>query len=428
MTHKQFDDEQLEQMLSNAPKLTDHRSKDEVLKRLLADARLQDNIHLQEAIQPVDEVKEQQAQSLPAQENIEPIKRRKSRLPILSSVAAIFVLSIAGYIYVSNNSSVKDEANAPIENYSSVQEDRSVTESENADADSVMKANIGAEHARILSLRTSVYEDDLVDAVVFRIGLPGGKADSIPMTYIIPNKKITADFGKKKPTTLQMYEKYAPQIDEEAMGLTDYHPYKGELKEEGKTLVHVLPEKNDYDVASASVTKYLSSLKDTFSDSEYKAIAIKQADGSAYEFSQAEEPSEPIALTKDNHYNYYLYTEGNGTEYLSPDFHQTYPTVTEALLAMRDKKDDVYVPVVPENVTYTVKEEDDGVVVTFDAPLDLTTMDAVRATQLIEAMMLTASSFDKMLRLDNIVQESWEGFDLTKFLPMPVGANKQMMQ
>lgn len=36
MTHKQqFDDEQLEQMLSNAPKLTDHRSKDEVLKDCL---------------------------------------------------------------------------------------------------------------------------------------------------------------------------------------------------------------------------------------------------------------------------------------------------------------------------------------------------------------------------------------------------------
>ncbi|CAM5716146.1 RNA polymerase subunit sigma OS=Lysinibacillus sphaericus OX=1421 GN=LYSIN_02215 PE=4 SV=1 [Lysinibacillus sphaericus] len=40
--------------------------------------------------------------------------------------------------------------------------------------------------------------------------------------------------------------------------------------------------------------------------------------------------------------------------------------MTEALLAMRDKKDDVYVPVVPANVTYTVKEEEDGVVVTFD--------------------------------------------------------------
>ncbi|UED81603.1 RNA polymerase subunit sigma [Lysinibacillus sp. CD3-6] len=432
MTHKQFDnDEQLEQMLKNAPKLTDDRSKEEVLKRLLADARLQDNIHLQEAMQqPTDsKVLEEQEQSIAVQENesMKPVKqRRKSKLPIFSSIAAVFVLSVAGYVFLSNNNPVKDEANAPPENFSTMQEDQAVTESENADG--VMKANIGAEHARMLSLRTSVYEEDLANAVVFRIGLPGGNADSIPMTYVIPNEKITADFGKKKPTTLQMYEKYAPQIDEEALGFANYHPYKGELKEEGETLVHVLPEKNDYDVASASVTKYLSSLKDTFTDSEYKAISLKNADGTPYEFSQAGEPSEPIQLTKDHHYNYYLYTEENGTEYLSPDFHQTYPTVTEALIAMRDKRDDIYVPVVPENVTYTVKEEEGGVVITFDAPLDLTTMDAVRATQLIEAMMLTASSFDKKLRLDNVVQESWEGFDLTKFLPMPVGANKQTMQ
>ncbi|MNH40468.1 hypothetical protein D3C79_1017930 [compost metagenome] len=55
-------------------------------------------------------------------------------------------------------------------------------------------------------------------------------------------------------------------------------------------------------------------------------------------------------------------------------------------------------------------------------------MDPVQATQLIEAMMLTAASFDKQLRLDNVVQESWEGFDFKNFLPKPVGPNKQYME
>ena len=65
-------------------------------------------------------------------------------------------------------------------------------------------------------------------------------------------------------------------------------------------------------------------------------------------------------------------------------------------------------------MTYTVKEEAEGVVVTFDIPLDLASMEPIRATQLIEAMMLTAASFDQQLRLDNVVQESWEGFDLKR--------------
>ena len=121
-----------------------------------------------------------------------------------------------------------------------------------------------------------------------------------------------------------------------------------------------------------------------------------------------------MSLTNAKHFNYYLYQDGNGAEYLSPDFRQTFANVTEALTLMKNKNDDVYVTVVPENVTYTVKEEAEGVVVTFDIPLDLASMEPIRATQLIEAMMLTAASFDQQLRLDNVVQESWEGFDLKR--------------
>ncbi|UZN00492.1 hypothetical protein OL548_13650 [Lysinibacillus sp. MHQ-1] len=61
MTHKPFDDEQLEHVLNNAPKLSDHRSKEDILNRLMADARLQDNIHLQEAMQePIEDEPSQQ--------------------------------------------------------------------------------------------------------------------------------------------------------------------------------------------------------------------------------------------------------------------------------------------------------------------------------------------------------------------------------
>ena len=63
MTHNPFDDDQLDHLLNNAPKLSDHRSKEEVLNRLLADARLQDNVHLQEAQQPTnDEILMQEQQ------------------------------------------------------------------------------------------------------------------------------------------------------------------------------------------------------------------------------------------------------------------------------------------------------------------------------------------------------------------------------
>ena len=134
-----------------------------------------------------------------------------------------------------------------------------------------------------------------------------------------------------------MYEKYAPQIDEEAKGFTDYHPFKGELKEKDDKLVHVLPKDNNYDVASATVNEYKGTLEDTFSDSEYTEVEIQNEDGTPYEFSQEGEPSQAMSLTNAKHFNYYLYQDGNGAEYLSPDFRQTFANVTEALTLMKTK-------------------------------------------------------------------------------------------
>lgn len=433
MTHNQFDDDQLEHVLNNAPKLSDRRSKEDILNRLLADARLQDNVHLQEAIQqPIDSEitpQEQQHSMHTQQESTETAttKKKVRKWPIFMSVAAVFALTVlTGSMFMNHNDVKIDQANAPERSqYSTLQDDRAAKSS--VEHDKIMESNIVADHSQIMSLRSSVYEEDLTDAVVFHIGLANRDKKSIPMTYIIPNERVATDFAKKKPTTLQMYEKYAPKIDEEANGFTNFHPYEGELKEKGDKLVHVLPKKNDYDVASADTDEYLGTLQDTFSDTEYKDIEFENPDGTAYEFSKEEDPSKPMALTSSNHFNYYLYRDENGIEYLSPDSRKSFSTVTEALSVMRNNNDGAYVPVVPENITYTVKEVAEGVIVTFDEPLDLTTMDAVRATQLIEAMMLTAASFDKQVRLDNVVQESWEGFDLKNFLPKPVGANKRYM-
>lgn len=422
MTHNPFDDDQLEHILNNAPKLSDRRSKEEILNRLLADARLQDSVHLQAIQQPIDNEITSQEQDDAEQT----IKKEGRKWPTFISVAAVFALTVLiGSMFMNNNDTKMDQANAPeTSQYSTMQDDRAAKSSMH---DHIMESNIVAEHSRIMSLRSSVYEDDLTDAVAFHIGLANRDKESVPMTYIIPNERVTTDFGKKKPTTLQMYEKYAPQIDEEANGFTNYHPYKGELKEKGNQLVHVLPKQNDYDVAAKDSGEYVGTIQDTFSDSEYKDIEIENLNGTESELSNEEEASNTMALTSSNHFNYYLYKDENGVEYLSPDSRKTFSTVSEALVDMRAKQDNAYVPVIPENITYTVKEVAEGVIVTFDEPLDLTTMDVIRATQLIEAMMLTAASFDQQVRLDNVVQESWEGFDLKNFLPKPVGANKRYM-
>ena len=83
MTHKPFDDEQLEHVLNNAPKLSDRRSKEEILNRLMADARLQDNSHLQEAIQQPIENEEAQQESKSLIQDERPSRFKFRKMPIL---------------------------------------------------------------------------------------------------------------------------------------------------------------------------------------------------------------------------------------------------------------------------------------------------------------------------------------------------------
>lgn len=417
MTHSQFDDDQLEHVLNNAPKLSDRRSKEEVLNRLLADPRLQENIHLQKAIQqPIDAeiITNEQQHSTDTQQasaETEIAKKKVRKWPILLSVAAVFALTLlVGSMSMDNKDAKMDQAYAPDTfQFSAIQDNRATKSFE--DYDNFIESEIVAKYSRIMSLRSSVYQKDLTNAVVFHIGLANRDKENAPMTYTTPNERVATDIREKKPATSQMYEEYAQKIDEGSKGFTNHQPYKGELREKDDKLVHVLPKEDGYDVASADKSEYAETVQDTFPDSEYKDIDTEKSEGTANESPQEEgEQNKSIAVTKSTH--------------LSPDSNKTYSTVTEALIDMGNKKNDGYVPVVPENVTYTVEEIAEGVVVTFNEPLDLTTMDAVRATQLIEAMMRTAASFDKQVRLDNVVQESWDGFDLKNFLPKPVGANK----
>ena len=99
MTHNQFDDDQLEHLLNNAPKLSDRRSKEEILNRLLTDARLQDNAHLQGALQqPIDDEitsREQQYDNPTQQASTETATKKKvHKWPIFMSVAAVFALTV----------------------------------------------------------------------------------------------------------------------------------------------------------------------------------------------------------------------------------------------------------------------------------------------------------------------------------------------
>ncbi|MET1013374.1 MAG: RNA polymerase subunit sigma, partial [Paenisporosarcina sp.] len=273
----------------------------------------------------------------------------------------------------------------------------------------------------------AVYEEEVENHTVFQIGLAGNQANSVPVTILIPNNIIQNDFAGATPSQLDMYQQYAPQINEETLGFSEYHPYKGKFKTEGESLIHVLPKNHDYDLAGGAFGIYQTSLMDTFD--EYKDIRFQNEDGSTVEFDQVGEPSKPLPLTKNKlMQNYYLFTSAEGKEYLTPNFGQTYKTITDALEAMKGNPNGIYTTLIPRGINFEIKEEDNLVRIHFTEPLDLETLDPKVAMYLIEGILLTGASFQQTIQMDNVIQSNWNGFDFTKPLPMPIGPNKMIYE
>lgn len=392
MKNEKWDDKQLEELLSKAPKIQDHRSKEDVFARLKEAGAFEE--------EPVQHT------------------RKKKRNPfMLFGLTAALTFVTFGSVYFFSQNSHEEQGITSLDQ-----------ESENKSSDMQDMEKETAEFAEMAprgmleeDLRTSVYEEQLENASAFRIGLAGNDAESVPVTIVIPKEKLVEDFGKEAPTQVEMYNKYASSLDEQAAGFNELHPMKGTIEEQGTTVAHTLPADHGYDVSSGTAAVYTGALIDTFGKSYDKAV-MQNKDGTPVTFRDVGTPSKPLDLKKASRYSYFLDEQENGI-FLSPNFRQTFETVTEALEYMKVEENDLYKTAILPGVDYQVTDGD-VVKVVFTAPLDLDTVDSQQAMYMIEAMLLTASDFDKQILFENVVQTEWRGFRFTEPLPKPVGPNE----
>lgn len=397
MKDEKWSEQEIEELLSQAPKVHDNRSKEDVF------ARLQEAGAFEEEKTQVQQV----------------VKRKYNRIYTYGLAVAMTLLTFSGIYYVMSNSSEYDTASTFMDtaNEETLEmENESLNVTEEAEATSAMIRNFS-----MTDIRTAVYPEQLENSKVFSIGLAGDDAESVPVTIVIPHDKLVEDFGTNAPTQVEMYNKYAQFLDEQAAGFSEYHPVKGTITEQGDTVIHTLPENHGYDTASATMAMYIGMLVDTFSKS-YEKVVMLNEEGSAITFSEVGEPSEPLLLKEQKRYSYFIDEQESGM-YLSPNFRQSFNSVTEALNYMKIEENDVYQTAILPDVDYNVSDGD-IVTIRFTEPLDLQLVDPQQAMYMIEAMLLTAAGFDKQVRFENIVQTEWQGFNFTQPLPMPIGANK----
>ncbi|WP_186671058.1 hypothetical protein [Sporosarcina sp. BP05] len=403
MTHKNWNDNKIEKLLGDMPGVSDDRPMSEILARLKQDERL---------ISP---------------------RRKKSKkwMPALVAVAALLVIGLLVPSMLGQNEvSMKDQSteskmmkneNADTATRSAEMENASITDG-NTDVGTMGRSSVLMADETGGAHNFAIYSKDVIDSTLFHLGLAGDQASSIPVTFSIPNSQIEEDFGFLKPTSYDLYKKYADRLDEGALGFQEYHPYKGDIVADNHVIIHQLPKGHGYDIASASTEVYLNTLQDTFYG--YQEVRFENEDGTVAMFSEEGQPSTPLILKSGrNHFNYYLFEQQDGQQFLSSNFSQPQPSLNEALQQMKVKPNDVFQPVIPSTIDFEVKLDDKLTTVKFAQPLDLDSMEPEKAMLMVEGMLLTAASFGEQLQFEGVIQEEWNGFNFSQPLPIPVGSN-----
>lgn len=403
------EEDALDELLNNMPKFTDHRSKEDVYNWVKAE---------------IDADKEQNNKR-------DAVTKISKWMPLVASIASILVLTFLVSYYMNDQSSKNDTASMDMEKKGTTEESmRSMDVQEKA----IPEENMETESTNEMSTMTvqddstinlvpyreasTVYTEDVNDNTVLHFSLVEN-ALTVPITIVIPKEKIEQDFPNGNPSSLDMYQQYAGFINEAGLGFDDYHPYKGYFIAEGNMLKHYLPAGHGYDMASGTSAPYFISLKEIFSD--FEKLSIVNEDGSPINWDQVGILQEPTDL--NGRFNYFEYRSQSGEIYLATNFGATYDSLSEAVMAMKDAGNDLFVSVIPPGVNYTYEENKGIATIHFEEPLDLSKMDVMDATRLIEAFALTGASYDSQVQLTNVVQKEWERYDLTKPLPVPIGPN-----
>lgn len=395
MGNEKWNEEKLEDTLRNMPKTEDRRSKEEILQRLKNDDRVQND-------------------------RIKPASKRKPPkwIPVLVAIAAVFLISIlAPALFKTDQQASMDRAATESEKNAPDMEEsqESAGDMSNLDIATFSRGVPADDHF-------AVYPADIKDQTAFHIGLATDQAAIAPVTFLIPDWQIEEDFETDQPDALALYQRYADQLDEEALGFTEYHPYKAEISSDGKDILMKFDEDQAYDTSSATLEMLNQSVQDTFHG--YDAVRFLQHDGNPMVFDQVGEAVRPVKLNGlQAGQAFYRFNQPNGEQLLSSNFGQTFKTAEEALAAMKETPNDIYESVVPNGIDFSVTEQDGLLTARFNQELDLESMEGEEAMQLIEGILLTAASFDQQVKFDQILQKDWRDFDFSAPIPKPVGAN-----
>lgn len=391
-------DEDVGRWLSSIPKPEDGRTPEEVLVRLKADPRLSEK----------------------------PPSRRRKWIPLGVAAAAVLATSILipSLLGGDNEISMNDTSNEQANGASSMRESSESEMSIAEDSSQEMARSSTPSDIQNAPNPGAVYPADIEGFMPFRIGLVD-EATVVPVTFLIPDAVVAGEFEEDEPDQVELYNHFAPQIDEEALGFDDYHPYLGTLSSVEDRVSLTLSEEHSYDFASAAIRAFTESLQETFGE---ESILLKSADGGIAEFDQVG-PLDEVNLDRSGAV-YFAYEKSDGTTVLAPDRHIGPADPAEAIYQMKGRNNDLYEPVIPPEADFIVESPTEGgdvLTIRFNESFDLDSLELQDAVLMIDGIALTASEYGFRVRLENVTNLP-DGYALNDVLELPIGPNGTVLE
>lgn len=263
--------------------------------------------------------------------------------------------------------------------------------------------------------KTNVYQADLLQYDLFTLGLVTTDAISVPVSLMV-EKKETGNW-------VERFTEVSQSIPEQDWGFEDYFPLPGSVAEDKETgqLTYTVTD-DELNNSGGGEELLYESLLFALEASPYDKIMLRKSDGSVPSFSHLGKISE-INIADQAKKGYYQYTHDNGDIFLVPS-EAAFESISEALTAMKSSPNDDFVPIIPEDIELTSTSENKLLTISFEEEL---TMNDARLL-FIEGILMTAKEFgfDEVL-FQNIGSSTWEGFDLSKPVSVPVSPNKKIL-
>ncbi|RYI31303.1 hypothetical protein EVU96_04630 [Bacillus infantis] len=303
-----------------------------------------------------------------------------------------------------------------------VQNDSEAEPSETEVQEDDGKAGLASFEEEDSDYRTALYEEDIQGQTILTYAIPDANIQTL-----VPVSVLAAPEEGK--TEFDLYKETMEKLTEEEWGLGEAYPIpQAELFYDPETETLTADIKEDADFNGSATETLFKSLLTNHLDTLNAQRVLLTTEGEPGAVISNTGPVDSLTVEEDNgnHAYYFLYTNQGSEPFIVPG-KESYSSVQEAIEAMKLNKDTLGLePSIPSdmNIKSGTEPAGEGSELTLTLEEGTKLEDNAASSYIIEAILLMAKGFDySSVKLDNVEIEKVGSFQLQEGLNVPAAPN-----